>query len=100
MPTFKRADQEQMEKAQDLLEGSVQELGFAKSLYFGRLKLDEVMPYPRQDIDEAKHLHLETLVAHRESHHPLIESGFAEERLGMLIDQVENAFVPPFDIGL
>src|SRR5262249_39654238 len=54
MPTFKRADQEQLEKAQDLLEGSVQELGFAKSLYFGRLKLDEVMPYPRQDIDEAK----------------------------------------------
>jgi alkylation response protein AidB-like acyl-CoA dehydrogenase len=54
MPTFKRADQEQLEKAQDLLEGTVQELGFAKSLYFGRLKLDEVMPYPRQDIDEAK----------------------------------------------
>src|SRR5439155_11303374 len=53
MPTFKRADQEQLEKAQDLLEGSVQELGFAKSLFFGRLKLDDVLPYPKQ-LDEEK----------------------------------------------
>ena len=37
MPTFKRADQEQLEKAQDLLEGPTAELGFAKSLFFGRL---------------------------------------------------------------
>src|SRR2546421_2781408 len=54
MPTFKRADQEQLEKAQDLLETSTQELGFAKSLFFGRLKLDEVLPYPKQDPDEAR----------------------------------------------
>src|SRR3954454_1937750 len=54
MPTFKRADQEQLEKAQDLLEGSAEGLGFAKSLFFGRLKLDDVMPYPKQDADEAK----------------------------------------------
>jgi alkylation response protein AidB-like acyl-CoA dehydrogenase len=53
MPTFKRADQEQLEKAQDLLEASTQELGFAKSLFFGRLKLDDVLPYPKQDPDEA-----------------------------------------------
>src|SRR5690348_4515663 len=55
MPTFKRADQEQMEKAKDLLEaGPEQELGFAKSLFFGRLKLDEVLPYPKQDPDDAR----------------------------------------------
>src|SRR5439155_828229 len=52
MPTFKRADQEQLEKAQDLLEGSVQEVGFAKSLLFGRLKLDDVLAYPKQSEDE------------------------------------------------
>ena len=50
MPTFKRADQEQIEKAKDLLEAAPRrELGFVKSLFFGRLKLDEVMPYPKQD---------------------------------------------------
>src|SRR5438132_1369667 len=53
MPTFKRADQEQMEKAKDLMEAGEGELGFAKSLFFGRLKLDEVMPYPAQDPAEA-----------------------------------------------
>ena len=41
MPTFKRQDQEQIEKAKDLLEGAPAELGFAKSLFFGRLKLSE-----------------------------------------------------------
>src|SRR5438067_2468489 len=54
MPTFKRADQEQLEKAKDLLEAPAAELGFAKSLFFGRLKLDRVMPYPRQDPDEVR----------------------------------------------
>src|SRR5687768_4195520 len=55
MPTFKRADQEQMEKAQDLLDaGPQKELGFAKSLFFGRLKLDGVLPYPKQDPDERR----------------------------------------------
>lgn len=54
MPTFKRADQEQMEKAQDLLEGSAPgSLGFVKSLFFGRLNMDEVMPYPKQDPEES-----------------------------------------------
>lgn len=54
MPTFKRADQEQLEKAQDLLENAASEMGFIKSLYFGRLKLDDVMPYPQQDSDEKR----------------------------------------------
>src|SRR5580765_6751111 len=49
MHTFKRQDQEQMEKAKDLLEGSSTEHGFVKSLFFGRLKLSEVMPYPQPD---------------------------------------------------
>src|SRR5438445_1257573 len=54
MPTFKRQDQEQIEKAQDLLEGApVSEPGFVKSLFFGRLHLDKVMPYPKQDPADA-----------------------------------------------
>src|SRR5437764_2583547 len=54
MPTFKRQDQEQIEKAQELLEGApVGEMGFVKSLFFGRLHLDKVMPYPVQDAQEA-----------------------------------------------
>src|SRR3954466_14178532 len=54
MPTFKRADQEQMEKAQDLLEGApVGERGFVKNLFFGRLHLEKLMPYPKQEADDA-----------------------------------------------
>jgi alkylation response protein AidB-like acyl-CoA dehydrogenase len=53
MPTFTRQDQEQMEKAKDLLEAAPSaDLGFVKSLMFGRLKLDQVMPYPTQDASE------------------------------------------------
>ena len=55
MPTFSRQDQEQIEKAKDLLEGApAAELGFVKSLMFGRLKLDQVMPYPKQDAEEIR----------------------------------------------
>jgi alkylation response protein AidB-like acyl-CoA dehydrogenase len=55
MATFKRRDQEEMEKAKDLLEAAPgAELSFVKSLFFGRLKLDAVMPYPKQDPDEAR----------------------------------------------
>ena len=54
MPTFKRQDQEQMDKAQDLLEGApTAEMGFVKSLFFGRLHLEKVMPYPKQDAADA-----------------------------------------------
>ncbi len=49
MPTFTRADREQMEKAQDLLEATpTKDLGFVKSLFFGRLALEKIMPYPMQ----------------------------------------------------
>src|SRR3954469_1017594 len=61
MPTFKRRDQEQMEKAKDLLEGASADLGFVKSLFFGRLKLDDVLPYPKLDPDEA--LRVDALIA-------------------------------------
>ncbi|WP_428940181.1 acyl-CoA dehydrogenase family protein [Fontivita pretiosa] len=55
MPTFKRADQEQIEKAKDLLEaGPQRELGFVRSLFYGRLKLEQVLPYPQLDADEAE----------------------------------------------
>src|SRR4051812_5505978 len=55
MGTFKRRDQEEMEKAKDLLEADPgAALGFVKSLFFGRLKLEAVMPYPKQDPDEKR----------------------------------------------
>ena len=54
MPTFKHRDQEEMEKAKDLLESAPSEMGFVKSLFFGRLKSDSVLPYPRQDAAEAR----------------------------------------------
>lgn len=54
MPTFKRRDQEEMEKAKDLLDSAPAEMGFVKSLFFGRLKLDSIVPYPKQDPDEAR----------------------------------------------
>ncbi len=55
MPTFKRADQEQFDKARDLLEAApAAEPGFVKSLFFGRVKLDEILPYPVQSADDAQ----------------------------------------------
>jgi alkylation response protein AidB-like acyl-CoA dehydrogenase len=55
MPTFTRADQEQFEKARDLLETTPpKEMGFVKSLFFGRLNADQILPYPRQDADEVR----------------------------------------------
>lgn len=55
MPTLSRRDQEQLEKAKDLLEAAPSaDLGFVKSLMFGRLKLDQVMPYPQQDPEEMR----------------------------------------------
>ena len=41
MPTFKRADQEQFERAKDLIDTAPKELGFIKSMFFGRLKADQ-----------------------------------------------------------
>jgi acyl-CoA dehydrogenase family member 9 len=57
MGTFTRVDQEQMEKAKDLLETApAREMGFVKSLFFGRLALEKVMPYPQQDAADAQRM--------------------------------------------
>ena len=48
MAKLSKRDQEQMEKAKDLMEnGSGKDLGFLRSLFFGRLRLEKVWPYPR-----------------------------------------------------
>ena len=53
MPTLKRADQEQFEKARDLIETAPPaELGFVKSLFYGRIRGEHVLPYPQQPADE------------------------------------------------
>src|SRR4051812_49387875 len=54
MPTFSRADQEQMDKARDLIETAPRDIGFAKSMFFGRIKSELVLPYPRQADDEVR----------------------------------------------
>jgi acyl-CoA dehydrogenase family member 9 len=50
MGTFTRADQEQLEKAKEFLgTAAPKDLGFMKSLFFGRLRLDKILPYPTPD---------------------------------------------------
>jgi len=45
----------------------------------------------RENVDESEQLDFEMLVPHRKRHHPLIKAGFAEEGLGVPVDQLENA---------
>jgi hypothetical protein len=40
------------------------------------------------------------LVPHRERHHSLVKTGFAEERLRLSIDQIENLFIALLDLRL
>ena len=55
MAKLSKRDQEQMEKAKDLMEnGSGKDLGFLRSLFFGRLRLEKVWPYPTQDPEESQ----------------------------------------------
>jgi alkylation response protein AidB-like acyl-CoA dehydrogenase len=55
MPTLKRADQEQFDKARDLIETAPpKELGFVKSMFFGRLNTGQILPYPKQDPEEVR----------------------------------------------
>ena len=57
MVTMKQQDQEQFEKAKELLEsGTATELGFVRALYFGRLQLERLMPYPRPEEQEGARL--------------------------------------------
>jgi len=46
-------DQEQLDKAKDLMDtGPLQDIGFVRSLFFGKLRLDKVLPYPTQSEEE------------------------------------------------
>jgi acyl-CoA dehydrogenase family protein 9 len=55
MVQLKQEDAEQLEKAKDLLEsGPAEEMGFVRSLFFGRIQRQKVMPYPALDPDESR----------------------------------------------
>jgi len=55
MVKLNEQDQRQMEKAKDLMkETPLEHMGFVRNLFFGRLRLDKLMPYPVQDEDEAR----------------------------------------------
>lgn len=53
MVTLSKQDQREMEKAKDLLETSG-ELGFVRSMFFGRLDMEKLLPYPEQGTEEAE----------------------------------------------
>ena len=53
-----------------------------------------------QNVNKAKHLHLEILIAHRERHDALIKAGLAKKRLRMLVHQLENAVPASLDFRL
>ena len=53
-----------------------------------------------EHINETEHLHLEMFVPHRERHHPLIETGFAEKRFGISIDELKNTLAAAFRFKL
>ena len=53
-----------------------------------------------ENINKAKQLQLELLIAHRERHQSLIESCLAEERLRVFIDQLENVPAALLDFAL
>jgi acyl-CoA dehydrogenase family member 9 len=54
MVQLSKTDQEQFEKAKDLIAEPTEQMGFVRSLFFGQLRLDKVLPYPAQDPDDAK----------------------------------------------
>jgi hypothetical protein len=58
------------------------------------------LPKRCEDIDKAKHLDFEMLIAHRKRHHALVEAGFAKEGFGMAIDQFEDLFALPLNLLL
>ena len=94
MPTFKREDQEQIERAADLLEaapraGSAQgarPMGFVKSLFYGQLRLDRLMPYPKPD--EAETARVQEMIGRLEPflrEHVNPDQIDAEERIPMSV---------------
>ncbi|MBH05709.1 MAG: acyl-CoA dehydrogenase [Phycisphaeraceae bacterium] len=55
MVQLAKHDQQQLDKAKDLIDaGPLREMGFVRSLLFGQLRLDKVMPYPGQDAQDAE----------------------------------------------
>ena len=55
MVQLAKHDQQQLDKAKDLIDaGPLREMGFVRSLLFGQLRLDKVMPYPGQDAQDAQ----------------------------------------------
>ncbi len=54
MVRLSKRDEEQLEKAKDLMDdGPLTDAGFLRSAFFGRLRMDKVLAYPRQKLDEA-----------------------------------------------
>jgi predicted transcriptional regulator len=53
--------------------------------------LDDIAraPQRRKHVNKTEHLHLECLVTHGERHHALVKAGLAEDRFGVLVDEVE-----------
>ena len=58
------------------------------------------VPERRQNVHEPEHLDLEMFVAHRERHHALVRPGLAENRLRVLIDEIEDLQSALFDLLL
>jgi len=57
MVKLRNEDQREFEKAKDLIEaGGSDEMGFVRNLFFGRLRLNKVLPYPQSDTAEMKRL--------------------------------------------
>ena len=54
----------------------------------------------RKNSDKAKQLQFELLITHRERHQSLIESGLAEKRLRVFINQFEDALAALLDFAL
>ena len=53
-----------------------------------------------ENVDKAKHLHFEMLVAHGERHHALIKAGFAEKRFRVPVDELKDLPAAAFDFAL
>ncbi|MEX2216556.1 MAG: acyl-CoA dehydrogenase family protein [Phycisphaeraceae bacterium] len=53
MVTLRKQDQEQLEKARDLLETDGKERGFVRSLFFGQIPWEKVIPYPKPSEEDA-----------------------------------------------
>jgi hypothetical protein len=53
-----------------------------------------------EDIHKAKQLPFELFILYRNRHHPLVKAGLAEKRLGMSINELEDAHATLLDLAL